>query len=417
MKILIRITVISMSFLLGFWGVLFAQDASNCSTIQRWTTPSQTFEQMYSLDNDKKTYLEKAGINVTNVLAKTAIGSDARYDNSEWQCDNGDFIGEELSQWNSFWSKYAAVAGVSFAYPLSRDEVKKMQTYINEHCGLNIATDGKIGKKTINAVQVCVSPCKWYCTWSWFNSNKNKIYTDTAGTKKLVENGLYTQNPSIQSYLKESEIASPLTKDTLSDWWFGLVEAPVTPSPSSVSTPCARFKVPEGIKQTNFDTSLQKYLSTKKLQQWQTNSSDTTSCTCAPWSQEKTYRFEGQGIPYCEVCDAEKCNCGTKLNTSIPFIGRCIMYKKTNNTNQWWTDTVSINALNAFPVLMGSLMKILMSLILLVAFGSLIVAGVMMTVPDQYESGKKLIWKVVYAIALLWLSGTILYLINPNFFK
>lgn len=50
---------------------------------------------------------------------------------------------------------------------------------------------------------------------------------------------------------------------------------------------------------------------------------------------------------------------------------------------------------------MGSLMKILMSLILLVAFGSLIVAGVMMTVPDQYESGKKLIWKVVYAIALL----------------
>lgn len=141
------------------------------------------------------------------------------------------------------------------------------------------------------------------------------------------------------------------------------------------------------------------------------------TCSCPPNTQEKIMRTGGQTVAYCEICDAEKCNCGTKLNTSIPFIGRCIMYKKTNNTNQWWTDTVSINALNAFPVLMGSLMKILMSLILLVAFGSLIVAGVMMTVPDQYESGKKLIWKVVYAIALLWLSGTILYLINPNFFK
>gem|GEM_PF-4524994 len=36
MKILIRITVISMSFLLGFWGVLFAQNVSSSCNDDRF---------------------------------------------------------------------------------------------------------------------------------------------------------------------------------------------------------------------------------------------------------------------------------------------------------------------------------------------------------------------------------------------
>lgn len=33
----------------------------------------------------------------------------------------------------------------------------------------------------------------------------------------------------------------------------------------------------------------------------------------------------------CEVCDPVKCNCGVKLNTNVPFIGRCILYGQTND--------------------------------------------------------------------------------------
>lgn len=97
------------------------------------------------------------------------------------------------------------------------------------------------------------------------------------------------------------------------------------------------------------------------------------------------------------------------------------MYGDTNQTNDaQYTNgddsTIVVNSLNAFPVLMGGLVKILMTAIILICFGSLIVAGVMMTVPGQYDDGKKLIMKVVYAIAATGAAGTILYLVNPNFF-
>ena len=97
------------------------------------------------------------------------------------------------------------------------------------------------------------------------------------------------------------------------------------------------------------------------------------------------------------------------------------MYGETNETDDAsYTDgdksTIVVNPLNAFPVLASGLVKMLMTVIILICFGSLIVAGVMMTVPWQYETGKNLVKKVVYAIALLGLSGTVLYLVNPNFF-
>ena len=39
-----------------------------------------------------------------------------------------------------------------------------------------------------------------------------------------------------------------------------------------------------------------------------------------------------------------------------------------------------------------------------------------MTIDGYYDTGKNLIKKVIITIALLGLSGTVLYLINPNFF-
>lgn len=131
---------------------------------------------------------------------------------------------------------------------------------------------------------------------------------------------------------------------------------------------------------------------------------------------------EGQNLPtpysvyVCEKCDPEQCNCGYKLNTDIPFIGRCISFGNTNVTNG--TDGVTtVNAVNAFPVLMGSLIKLAMGALLIVCLGMIIVGGVRMTLPEQYTDGKAMVWKVVYIIAGIGSLGLILYLINPNFFR
>ena len=145
------------------------------------------------------------------------------------------------------------------------------------------------------------------------------------------------------------------------------------------------------------------------------------SCQCKPWYTKKNRYVDGKSYTLCEKCDIKKCNCWVKLNTNVPFIGRCIMNGETNDPNdpnytQWDDSVLVVNQLNAFPILMWWIVKILMTVIMLVCFGSLIVAWVMMTIPGQYADWKSLIWKVVYAVALLGVSGVVLYLINPNFF-
>ena len=121
-------------------------------------------------------------------------------------------------------------------------------------------------------------------------------------------------------------------------------------------------------------------------------------------------------VSVCEKCDIDKCNCGVKLNTNIPFIGRCIMYGNTNNT--WMSgDVTTVNAISAFPILMTGMIRLLMGVILVVCLGTIIVGWFMMTVPWQYETGKWLVMKVVWTIVALGSLWLILYLINPNFFK
>ncbi len=72
----------------------------------------------------------------------------------------------------------------------------------------------------------------------------------------------------------------------------------------------------------------------------------------------------------CEICDPVKCNCGLKLNTNMPFIGRCIQFLRYNATdyldkNDDGTlsnkELIVVNQLNAFAVLISGLIKILMS--------------------------------------------------------
>ncbi len=177
---------------------------------------------------------------------------------------------------------------------------------------------------------------------------------------------------------------------------------------------CAvRFTVPAGV----FTRPLETYQNTHREL---LVGFDCSLGGCPKDSQEKRIRLsDGNNGSYevsvCEKCNLETCNCGVKLNTNIPFIGRCIMYENSNASWQSW-DVTTVNALNAFPILMGSLIKLLMSVIMVVCFGSLIVWGFMMTIPDQYDTGKWIVMKVIRTIVALWSLWTILYLINPNFF-
>lgn len=100
---------------------------------------------------------------------------------------------------------------------------------------------------------------------------------------------------------------------------------------------------------------------------------------------------------YCE-CVA---NGGVKLNTDVPFVGRCI--NKTDTSN-------------AFPALIGGISKIVVTAILIVSFMFVIIGGVQRASGDA-KGGKDKITKVAIGLAILGASGAILALINPNFFK
>ncbi|MBF0981695.1 hypothetical protein HXK74_03610 [Candidatus Gracilibacteria bacterium] len=102
---------------------------------------------------------------------------------------------------------------------------------------------------------------------------------------------------------------------------------------------------------------------------------------------------------------------GVKLNTNLPFLGNCIGVSSDGRVNQ----------LNAFPIMIKGLMKIIISIVLVMSFLMIVAGGVMMTTAG-YESGnfakgKGMITSVAKALAMLGASGVILKLINPNFFN
>ena len=108
---------------------------------------------------------------------------------------------------------------------------------------------------------------------------------------------------------------------------------------------------------------------------------DDGTCEC-----QDPYEESSDGTRCVKKCDLEKCNCGIKLNTRVPWIGRCIMFGNTNDTNDiefvgenLEGVNIVINPLNAFPVLASALTRIGMTFFLLLSFASLIVAGVLMT--------------------------------------
>lgn len=114
----------------------------------------------------------------------------------------------------------------------------------------------------------------------------------------------------------------------------------------------------------------------------------------------------------CKSCSDPWVCCWMKLNTSIPFVGKCV---EENATNVWDGEETWVTWDTAFPVLMWSLTKILVSVILIVCFVLIVIGGIMIASGNP-SWWKSMIRKVVIGIALLWASGVILRLINPNFF-
>lgn len=97
-----------------------------------------------------------------------------------------------------------------------------------------------------------------------------------------------------------------------------------------------------------------------------------------------------------------------KLNTNVPFVtdwGKCIERDKAEE---------------AFPKLMWWISKIVITLTLVTWFLMLVAWWVLITMSwaeqSNYWKWKELIIKVIVWILLLWASGVILHMINPNFF-
>lgn len=112
---------------------------------------------------------------------------------------------------------------------------------------------------------------------------------------------------------------------------------------------------------------------------------------------------------------ADNCSGGIKLNTDIPFVGNCIA-KSTDASVAGQNTTIA----NAFPKLLGGLMRIVMTVVVIVGFMGILVGGFMMSAwgleASLMSKWKKLIITVIIGLVVLGLSGIILNLINPNFF-
>lgn len=104
---------------------------------------------------------------------------------------------------------------------------------------------------------------------------------------------------------------------------------------------------------------------------------------------------------------------GIKLNTNMPFIGNCIV------TDEKWAKD-AITPVNAFPVLIWSLMNLVMTIILIMSLLMIVWSWVLMTMgwadASKYTSWVNLLKRVATGMALLGASWVILKVINPNFF-
>ncbi len=115
--------------------------------------------------------------------------------------------------------------------------------------------------------------------------------------------------------------------------------------------------------------------------------------------------------------EGASCENGVELNTDIgQYIGGaakdgCIEPSKMDQGQ----------GATLFGNTVAGLGKFLVQILVLVAFGLVILGWVMIASSGAYEEwyakGKAMVMKAIIGLILLWLMGTILYWLNPNFFK
>jgi len=124
-------------------------------------------------------------------------------------------------------------------------------------------------------------------------------------------------------------------------------------------------------------------------------------CDCSGITDSKA---QYECMQQCSEKGKKECK-GIKLNTNFPGIWKCIETSKDAKTNPT----------NAFPTMIWTLTRIIISFVLVGCF-IMIIVGWIMRAWDKPKEWKDLITKVAITILLLWFSWVILRLINPNFF-
>lgn len=413
--IVVWIGFLSLEF---FSSIALAQSNPLCSTSPRWNWPTHTYQSLYTPSDFQKKYIAK--ISWFSDWDATVQGNIAWHNNFDPSCNStiDSATSDESSRWWSFWSSQWSNITLSPTWAsktslVSVNNVKILQKYIKDTCWLSLVADGKIGIKTLNAARICKPVSKLPWTTFETTAKAGALFTDSAWKNPVYD-------ATTQQFVNvPSTVYVDLTKTTAvtatNAPTYGLVPVTTTPTEAPVWeswTPaawgsCFKNPLPDWYKYTNNFTW---------NGEWQGDGCSCTSGYKKITKQIQTDKGVQDTVSVCEKCDIKKCNCGVKLNTNIPFIGRCIMYGNTNAVGLSW-ETTTVNSVSAFPILMGAMIRLLMGVILVVCFGTIIVGGFMMTIPWQYDKGKWLVMKVVWTIVALWSLWLILYLINPNFFR
>ena len=173
---------------------------------------------------------------------------------------------------------------------------------------------------------------------------------------------------------------------------------------------------PPGMNSTNVpgQSSVQTQWMPGNVQQWAQQQQNNALSEIEKQQREKRYNECIATNPASDNPNNIKyCNCVAdgwiKLNTDVPFIGRCINKEGAGGTDESTTST-------AFSDLIGGLSKIVVTAILVISFMFIIIGGVQWASWDP-KAGKDKIKKVAIWLAILGASGAILRLINPNFFQ
>ncbi len=191
---------------------------------------------------------------------------------------------------------------------------------------------------------------------------------------------------------------------------------PVNPnSPAQSANPCSSYKADDklyatcvGCVQRNGQDSAQGPKCTAQFS-CETLFVDAATARTCNFKRCEVQRWIGADYCTCKYgAGWNGLNVWIPLNTTMPFIGRCL--KKSD----WSTSDTA--ALDAFPTIVWVASRILVTVIMLVSFIMIIVGWVQRASGDA-KAWKAKITKVAIWFALLGMMGAILRLINPNFFK